>query len=161
MAKFKETKKREAGEKLKVGDKALEQSQKNVQELTKISDIMSQLEVADDADLNVIEVAKDTYKKEGNTAQKEVEKQIENVDSEVKSLNKEISEEKRKVEEAKKGADSMKRISDIGASAAESASAEFANSIAEYGKMEDENVSKIEVLKAQENVHKEVLSSLF
>ena len=161
MARFKETKKKEAGERFRVGAKALEQSQKNVQELSKISEIMNQLDVADDTDLKVIEDAKATYIKEGDKAQQEVEKQLENVDSEVKNINREISEEKRKVEDAKKGVDSMKRISDIGASAAEAASTEFANSIAEYGKMEEENVSKVEVLKAQENAHKQVISSLF
>lgn len=161
MAKFKEMKKKEAVERFKVGDKALEQSEKNVNELTKINDIINQFEVADDDDVKVIEHTKDVYKKEGDIAQQEVEKQIENIDSEVKNLNKEIAEEKHKVEDAKRGADSMKRISDIGSSAAETASAEFAKSIAEYGKMEEENSSKVEVLKAQESAHKKVISSLF
>lgn len=161
MAKFKETKKKDALDKLKIGDSKIRESEKQVSDLTKISDIIGKLEVSDDTDLKVIETAKATYKREGDAAHKEIEQQIDTVGTEVKSLNQEIGEERKRVERAKSSADSMKRISDIGASAAELASAEFGKSIAEYSKMESENTAKVEALKEQEKAHKNTINGLF
>lgn len=161
MAKFKETKKKDALDKLKIGDRKIQESEKQVSDLTKISDIIGKLEVSDDTDLEVIETAKAAYKREGDAAHKEIEQQIDTVGTEVKKVNQEISEERKRVERAKSSADSMRRISDIGASAAETASAKFGNSIAEYSKMESENTEKVEVLSEQEKAHKNTINGLF
>lgn len=161
MAKFKETKKKDALDKFKIGDSKIKESEKQVSDLTKISDIIGRLEVADDTDLKVIETARETYKREGDAAHREIEQQIDAVGTEVKGVNQEIIEERKRVESAKSSADSMKRISDIGASAAENASVEFGKSIAEYNKMENENTAKMEMLREQEKAHKNTISGLF